>query len=30
VPVIENRGLERAISSVMELVLSGADRLQRV
>jgi 2-phosphoglycerate kinase len=30
VPVIENLSLERAISSVMELVLSGAERLQRV
>jgi 2-phosphoglycerate kinase len=30
VPVIENTSMERAISSVMELVLSGADRLQKV
>jgi 2-phosphoglycerate kinase len=30
VPVIENSSMERAISSVMELVLSGADRLQHV
>jgi 2-phosphoglycerate kinase len=30
VPVIENMNMERAISSVMELVLSGAERLQRV
>jgi len=30
VPVIENTNMERAISSVMELVLSGADRLQHV
>ncbi len=30
VPVIENASMDRAISSVMELVLSGADRLQRV
>jgi 2-phosphoglycerate kinase len=30
VPVIENMNMEHAISSVMELVLSGAERLQRV
>jgi 2-phosphoglycerate kinase len=30
VPVIQNVNMERAISSVMELVLSGAERLQRV
>jgi 2-phosphoglycerate kinase len=30
VPIIENRSMERTISSVMELVLSGAERLQRV
>lgn len=30
VPVIENSSMERAVSSVMELVLSGAERLQRV
>jgi 2-phosphoglycerate kinase len=30
VPIIENTSIERAISSVMELVLSGAERLQRV
>jgi 2-phosphoglycerate kinase len=30
VPVIENMNLEHAISSVMELVLSGAERLQKV
>jgi 2-phosphoglycerate kinase len=30
VPVIENMNIEHAISSVMELVLSGAERLQRV
>jgi 2-phosphoglycerate kinase len=30
VPVIENMNMERAVSSVMELVLSGAERLQRV
>jgi len=30
VPVIENTSMERAIASVMELVLSSADRLQHV
>ncbi len=30
IPVIENTSMERTISSVMELVLSGAERLQRV
>ena len=30
VPVIENSSMEHAISSVMELVLTGAERLQRV
>jgi 2-phosphoglycerate kinase len=30
VPVIENRNMERAISSVMELVLTSADRVQHV
>ena len=30
VPVVENGNIERAISTVMELVLAGAERLERV